>query len=82
MAKKNNTAFPEIPDLEIESATPTVTEQTNHYVKELENKNNNLTQKIYQQEQEISQLRQALMEQETYFNTILARTVMAILGDR
>ena len=67
-------SFPTIPAPEEPQEDP--------IIKELENKNNNLTQKIYQQEQEITQLRNALAEQDAYFKEMLARTIIAILGDK
>ena len=61
---------------------PSVEELINAAVKELEQKNLDLIQQLYNKDQEANQLRKALKDQEEYFNKILSRTIIAILGDR
>ena len=64
------------------SYEPSVEEQIQEATRELEQKNNDLIQQIYYKEQENAQLRKALDDQEQYFNKILSRTIIAILGDK
>lgn len=61
---------------------PSVEEQIKIATEELEYKNNDLIQKLYYKEQEIKQLRDALQFQEDNFNKILARAIIAIVGDK
>lgn len=66
--------FPELPlDMVIDEA---VIKATN----ELEIKNNNLIQQIYQKEQEISQLRLALEDQARKFESTIAALVYDFYG--
>lgn len=61
---------------------PSIEELINQATKELEEKNNDLIQQLYNKEAEVNHLRKALVDQEEYFNKILSRTIIAILGDR
>lgn len=70
-------AMPEIPIPE-----PSVEEQINIATKELEQKCNDLTQKIYYMEQENKQLRDVIDKQAHNFNECVGNLVYTVFGPK
>ena len=59
---------------------PSIDEQIRMATRDLEEKNNDLIQKLYYQEQEIEQLRRALKEQADYFDKTVSKLVQSVFG--
>lgn len=70
-------AMPEIPVQE-----PSVEEQINIATKELEQKCNDLTQKIYYMEQENTRLRDVIEKQAHNFNECVGNLVYTVFGPK
>ena len=68
-------AMPEIPIQE-----PSVEEQIKMATNELERKNQDLAMALYNKEHEIEILKQQLQKQEEYYNSAIARLVVATYG--
>ena len=61
---------------------PSVEEQIRMATQELEQKNSDLTQKIYYMERENEELRKAIQEQETTFNKVIAGLCITMFSER
>lgn len=59
---------------------PSIDEQIRMATRDLEEKNNDLIQKLYYQEQEIEQLRRALKEQADCFDKTVSKLVQSVFG--
>lgn len=75
--------FPKIPEEQLSSIPePSVEEQINIATKELEQKCNDLTQKIYYMEQENKQLRDVIDKQAHNFNECVGNLVYTVFGPK
>ena len=61
---------------------PSVDELIDEAVKEKEEQIQNLTMQLYDKQHENEYLRKTIQDQETSFNTIMARLVISLLGDK
>lgn len=61
---------------------PSVDELIDKAVREKEEQIQNLTMQLYDRQHENEYLRKTIQDQETNFNTVMARLVVLLLGDR
>lgn len=71
-----------LPIAEAPIQEPTIDELIAEATKKLEQQNGDLILQIYRKEQEVKELTKALKDQEDYFNKIIAKTLIAIFGDK
>ena len=61
---------------------PSIDELIDQAVREKEEQIQNLTMQLYDKQHENEYLRKTIQDQETSFNTIMARLVISLLGDK
>ena len=72
-----------VEDLSLESLKPKIDEeQIEQTIKQKEEQIRSLTLQLYDKEHQIEYLKKSINDQETNFNTIIARLVISLMADK
>lgn len=72
----------QIEDLSLESIEPIEEKQIEQTIKQKEEQIRSLTLQLYDKEHQIEYLKKSINEQETNFNTVIARLVISLMADK